>query len=343
VIGVDLGDEDYVFESVVNAKFLPDDRVAVADAGLFNVRVFDSDGSFVRAIGRRGSGPGEFTTIFGFWLSPGGLLCVWDPRSRRVTSFRADGQRVSTARLDESGRGNLEVFFGALPDKSVVLGSLVERFDSAGVHLGQSGSVRGMRRWEGNPVPYSPLPWSAVVADTMFVADGYDPVVEVRDRFGMTQRTFPVQPVAPASRDDWARLREALERPNDDIPASSLFRNLLAQGAMPFDSRVPSVAGMLADSEGLLWVKEYDPAVDPIWLRLRATQPAPGGRWNIYDPRNGRAVAFVEMPDNAVPLDVTESRILALTTDRLGVQRIAVVTLHRTGAPRRQGETVVSG
>lgn len=346
VIGLDFGEEEFLFESVVTARFLPDDRIVVADAGPATLRLFDSSGEFLRSLGGRGGGPGEFNSIYGFWVTSSGLLSVWDPRSRRVTSFRADGELMSTFRPEESGRGNLEVFFGALSDNSIMLGSLVGpisneralrpdpwlvvRFDSVGNHLGLSKSVRGMWRWSGSVVPFSPLPWTAFVGDTMFVADGFEPVVEVRDRGGTTVRSFAVPRMPPLSDSDWQALSETLERGTREVQASTLFRRQISEGFFPTDLRSPSVAGMLADSEGLLWIKEYDPLTDVLWFRVRAMQPAPGGRWNVYEPTTGQPVATIEMPSNLIPMDVTRDRVLGLAIDSLGVQRIVVLPLTRS-------------
>jgi hypothetical protein len=59
----------------------PDDRT---------IRVFDSGGRFLRIMGRRGQGPGEFTG-FGFFGFNHDSLWVTDPTQNRVSLFGPDG------------------------------------------------------------------------------------------------------------------------------------------------------------------------------------------------------------------------------------------------------------
>ena len=67
-----------------------DGLVLVAEEGDAHVKVFDANGAFVRRIGRRGSGPGEFQ---GAWIAArGDTLLVQDPMAGRASSFRiSDG------------------------------------------------------------------------------------------------------------------------------------------------------------------------------------------------------------------------------------------------------------
>jgi hypothetical protein len=62
----------------------------IADSRGQRIVVFDSEGRFLRAFGRRGNGPGEFTlpTIQTF---EGGVLGIWDMFQRRTSYYRTDG------------------------------------------------------------------------------------------------------------------------------------------------------------------------------------------------------------------------------------------------------------
>ena len=64
-------------------------RVYVADRKPMMVKVFDSTGAFVRAIGREGAGPGEFRVAF--IAVRGSNLVVHDPMSSRTSVFDTSG------------------------------------------------------------------------------------------------------------------------------------------------------------------------------------------------------------------------------------------------------------
>jgi hypothetical protein len=59
--------------------------VLVAEEGDAHVKVFDANGAFLRRIGQRGSGPGEFRVA---WIAArGDTLLVQDPMAARASSF----------------------------------------------------------------------------------------------------------------------------------------------------------------------------------------------------------------------------------------------------------------
>jgi hypothetical protein len=76
-------------------------NIYVIDGKAVQIKVYDSQGNFVRAIGRRGQGPGEFQSPRSFCLTPQQSLAVCDSLSRQVVIFGLDGQ-----------------FIRALPDKT---------------------------------------------------------------------------------------------------------------------------------------------------------------------------------------------------------------------------------
>lgn len=66
-------------------------RVYVADTGNKRVRVYDSDGSYLRDIGSGGSGDGQLNEPAGLAIDPTGMLFVADTWNRRVAAFGLDG------------------------------------------------------------------------------------------------------------------------------------------------------------------------------------------------------------------------------------------------------------
>jgi hypothetical protein len=85
------------FMRVVSLAVDGDGSIFAADRGAFQVRVFDSLGAPLRAIGRKGSGPGEFRDIYSLaWAGGtrrcgGSGLCWWRSviQSRRSACSRS--------------------------------------------------------------------------------------------------------------------------------------------------------------------------------------------------------------------------------------------------------------
>lgn len=71
-------------------------RLWVADDMQQQIKVFEQDGTFVRAIGRKGGGPQEFQGIAGFDWSPDGTLWVLDRGNARFAVYDTAGKFVTT-------------------------------------------------------------------------------------------------------------------------------------------------------------------------------------------------------------------------------------------------------
>lgn len=69
-------------------------NIYVIDRKAVQIKVYDPQGNFVRAIGRRGQGPGEFQTIWSFQVTPQQTIFVCDHSSRRIMFFSLDGQLI---------------------------------------------------------------------------------------------------------------------------------------------------------------------------------------------------------------------------------------------------------
>jgi hypothetical protein len=72
-------------DSVSGPVRLDDGRLAIANAGTHEVRVYDASGTKVHASGRAGDGPGEYRMLAGIWRGPGDSLLVSDFLARRVS------------------------------------------------------------------------------------------------------------------------------------------------------------------------------------------------------------------------------------------------------------------
>ncbi len=70
-------------------------RVYVLDQGDVQIKVYDAEGKFLRAIGREGIGPGEFMTPAFMALMSDGRICLLDAAQRRVSLLTIDGRYLS--------------------------------------------------------------------------------------------------------------------------------------------------------------------------------------------------------------------------------------------------------
>jgi len=86
-IGSVYGAEETQFGDISALAVDDAGSVYVGDRANHEVRKFDRNGAFVMSLGRRGSGPGEFTSVSGVAVLEDGRVAVVDSEERRVALF----------------------------------------------------------------------------------------------------------------------------------------------------------------------------------------------------------------------------------------------------------------
>jgi len=90
-IGVREGEAAYQLDRASSSVRLADGRIAVLDGGSRQLRFFDAQGRFLRAVGAEGEGPGEFRNPTRLRRTPGDSLQVWDATLARLSFFDSLG------------------------------------------------------------------------------------------------------------------------------------------------------------------------------------------------------------------------------------------------------------
>lgn len=85
---------DASFGRIMDVAWDGRDRILVADDLASHVKVFESDGMYVRTIGREGDGPGEFSLPWQIAVDESDSLYVWDAAQSRISVFSPDHQFV---------------------------------------------------------------------------------------------------------------------------------------------------------------------------------------------------------------------------------------------------------
>lgn len=76
---------------VTDAEIGNDGRIYTVDKEQSQIRIFDSNGSLIHAVGRKGKGPGEFQEPLAVALSPDERMFAVRDENRRVSLFSRDG------------------------------------------------------------------------------------------------------------------------------------------------------------------------------------------------------------------------------------------------------------
>jgi hypothetical protein len=102
-IGIAEGEQAYELHGASDAVVTSDGRIIIANSGSSELRVFDSTGSYVQAIGRQGGGPGEFRGTITLFPHAADSLIVHDSGNGRFSVLAPDG--TFARRLEVEPRG----------------------------------------------------------------------------------------------------------------------------------------------------------------------------------------------------------------------------------------------
>ncbi len=86
------GPDEQAFGSVAQLAADARGRFYVYDQQDVQIRLYDENGKFVRNIGRKGAGPGEYQYVFGMAITNDTVLAIHDLGAARITYFFPDGK-----------------------------------------------------------------------------------------------------------------------------------------------------------------------------------------------------------------------------------------------------------
>lgn len=331
-IGVESGPDEYMFGSIRGIAVGSDGAVYVADGQPTIVRMYDSDGTFVRNIGRQGQGPGEFVSAPGLGVLPSGTLVTRDPRGSRVSLFLDGGEYLDSFPVVPGGRmltidreGNVYV---QLFEGDVVL----VKYSIEGEELGRvtfppqdmaGASTFGLGSGEGNIFPFpteTRSAWSPLGYLVTGRNDVYD--IELRKPEGAVHLTRDVAPVPVGGEEhaEWEAFRQTLvER------ARARSRDTEYE---PIPEVKPFFRRLYVGDDGRIWIFRYVAAekrddIEP--LPDRPERPLLTWRepwtYDVFDP-DGTFLGAVVVPEGLQPYVFRGEQIWGSLTDDDGVERV---------------------
>lgn len=341
-IGDMEGPPELLFAEVAGVELLDDGTVAVLDRDAAEIRQFSPDGSFLRRVSRRGSGPGEISgdaTIAMVGIGAGRLL-VPDAINQTVTIFDREGGLVESHRWDilqeympewrAASDTTLAVHLWSatapwhvLAHRSVA-GALL---DTLAVFAVRPSFNPVDQRW---PVWADMLVWSTREPDEAVAGWMSEPWV-ILFRRG-----------TPARRISWQRDEALLNEEQHEILLDIIARNM-DPGEIPPDlrtlfrlpERLPAVADIEASGELVLVQRAR--SVEKLDERITYANRGPSGfggpLWDVFS-FEGDYLGVLDLGAPADVFDIRGDTILGVREDSLGVQQ---PFLARIPAELRQG------
>jgi len=333
-IGAVDGAEAYLFTRLTG--IVPTDAgVIVADLQSRQIREFDGQGRWVRSVGRRGAGPGEFVNLDFMGRMAGDTLVVWDGGQWRLSYLAPDLSFGRSERWDFNNR--VRGVYGVFPDGSLLkparpsddAGSrprgVVTRSDMAFVSVhGSFIEEDTLAVVPGRPVflasdgqsvlvPFAVFPGSTVSGDAAWLGSGHTGVfARVVPGTGRTVEVRLPASGAPVSAADFDAYKRDYLVDTDEDRRPAVRRRL---DELPAPERFPVFDVLRPGHEGQVWMRSYplpgDSAVD----------------WFAFTP-DGEAIGRVTLPVSLAVQMVHENRLIATTRDELGVVRVVEYMLQ---------------
>ncbi len=352
-IGGVRGEGPYLFSRISSVVRLSDGSIVVADRDTPELRVFGSTGRFLRSIGRRGRGPGEFTTLDSL-AAHHDTLVAFDGAFAALRLFTRSGSYVrsiivpplngvSPFRWPIGMHSSGAVFTFArdqvLPvGRDVFTDSLrLVRLSSSGTQPKMLGRFPAGHMWT-NPelaAPYSfgfaPQLRAAISRQGYCLGYSERYELECADTLGRVHLAVRREPRHSVVSDSARRaLASAMQRRDGLKTGAASAAGWVAHRAkvvkaMQYSKHYPAFAAILIDNAGALWVREYRPQ-DGI---ASTAPPASGTKWDVFSP-NGMWLAVVTLPRLFVPFQVGEDYVLGVAYDADDVPRILQLRLRRS-------------
>jgi len=354
VIGEE-GDPHYEFFRIVGAATLPDGSLVVADGGSQELRVFDRRGRFQRALGGSGEGPGEFGAIGAVTTRGDTILAVDQPfgAAPRLEVFHAIEGHLGGVTLRPEGESGLVSVVAILTSKVLIVmrggwrvgtpppeGTVVRDTATYGI-VDVSDAQHQRVNWLGSFANKSWFSYELVHGTpsrrgmgfyalgpalvigasrgSVRFGDTGSGLVTVYDSTGAAALQFDVP--LPARAFDEAALLDAKARAlarvgGEDVGGTrSRITTLYSSELLP--ATAPRFTRMTTGIDGEMWVECFSEIENASHCAV------------VLD-RTGREIGRVTIPADLTLQAVDRDRVIGVSTDAEGVERVAVYSLERS-------------
>lgn len=356
VIGAD-GGPDYELSRVRGAARLRDGRIVVADAGSLRLRFYDAAGRYLKSVGGKGGGPGEFEQMDSFWRLQGDTLVAGTAIPGYLSYFSGAGGYIRRLGLVEPP---LLLAKSGMP-------AIIAPLDGTGSRAAMALPMRRPGEGSGRAVDSLPVaiidaqgserrrlgllpmfevamdegvlqtPWfgakGAFAADAtrFYFGFGSDYAIHVYTRAGSLshtiRRAWSPRKVTKADIDayviEWGKRWIKTTGAQAEKERADLRDDRYA-------STVPAFSQFLADGTGRLWVREAHLADAPGAGQLNTTPLVPS-TWSVFDP-SGRWLGDVTMPARFLPRDIGADYVVGTALDADNVETVVMYRLAPRGA-----------
>ena len=354
------GEVNADMSGIVGVVRFADGRIAVANGVGPDIRFFDASGAYLQTAGRKGSGPGEYQAMAGFFPFGGDSLIVADMMTRRMTVLTPAGDMARTYALGGSGgmqvgerSVSLAIPVGVFPDGTVLAMAQafrvnqgptgVYRDTAAYVTFGPDGATldtvmrmpgidmeqvvmnfQGREFTAPSPVPLGRISMVAARAGWIAAArnDRYE--IELHDRAGGLKKLVRVlvDPTPVTEADQAAHRKEQLEALANAPGMAAVPEPLKEQMRKRIaEAKYPATYPYVLDMR-------FDPD-GTLWAAEVQRAGVTARKYALFDSA-GTLLGRVVMPDRFTPFWVGRDAVAGVWKDEDDVEHVRVYGLRKS-------------
>jgi hypothetical protein len=254
VIGNDTGRDDYWFAFLNSLTVDKSGNIWTVDPKSIRIRVFGPDGTLVRAFGRAGQGPGEFSGPGHILAAPDGTIIVTDVLNSRISYFTPEGKHLkdtlfggyNVAALVVDGRSNLYIINSVREEKHTW------------ELLMLTPDMEMVRRIHALSFDIKPRTVNLISYRLFYDLAGEDRIV------WMDSTDYPIQVVDASGKTVLKIFKEGDRRKFTAKDREAFIKSRFPKGVPPgltleFPDDFPAAAGLMTDEKGRIYVRSYEP------------------------------------------------------------------------------------
>lgn len=336
VIGGKEGVEGHDLFGVQSGFVISTGDIVIANSGTNELRVFSSDGEFVRTAGGKGEGPGEFSALYRADVLPGDTIVTYDSWARRLSLFDENGAFLADTRVTPPHEGSFPLSMGVFDTGRAVVAPGLDRVFTRGERRDtalyllyeRDGTILDtLASLPGTEMVYVVTPDMAIRSEIAFGRSAFAAVGGGTLAIGAND-TYEFEIMDP---DGGVVARVRVDAPPCEVTDAEVRAwkdQRLSQGGtrfremaeavvaeMPPRETHPAFATLKVDRLGYVWVGRHQCDTDVL-------------AWDVYAP-DGRPVGRLLTDRDLTLLDIGEDYLLILVRDELDREIVRRVALER--------------
>jgi len=348
-IGEDGRDSANLLFGIRSPHRRADGTIALGNGGSPDLRFYDQGGKFVRSIGRRGDGPGEFQGMYGLFHCAGDTMVVRE--RRRLSFWDGDGRFVRTVVTNFGNSGWAQSVEAVSHDCSKVL--VAENNPTMGSdtrtraehrlfwwNLRGSVALDTLMRYHGTEsialnylgnqvranIPWSPAPVVARSSSGVVFGGGSHAEFRLIGDKGITTLVRWDAKAREVTADDRASFESKIAKLKalyPDQASSYPPLNLLSP-----NNTMPLFSAAIAEDTGNVWLREYGEFEGGYVNTFAPESKKMDTRWLVFD-NSGRMLATVQLPANLEVKQIRADEVIGVWRDEDDSESVRIYQLQR--------------